>query len=502
MRDERAPSAHEHLHRRARERGVNAIVYWLIRAVLQPVFHLYFRLSRIGREHVPQEGPVIFAANHRSFLDPFVIATITRRPLYYVAKRELFEMHPVISWLLNALGAFPVDRGNADADMITTAKAILARGDSVLIFPEGTRIRPGSLGRPRRGVGRLALETGAPVVPVAVFGTEDIRKKWRIRPHKVRIRVGAPVRFPAVEHPSRQLAAAVTDRIWPCVMLQWEWLGGLPPLRRAAVIGDGPAAAGRATLLARAGIEVDHGGRLELSAHDLVVFATPADDLPAAVAAHGGAIPPRAGVLVTSKGLVAPLGTLPAAYVAERTLAWSVASLGGPLGPEQALDGGASVLIASPSPAFARQVTDAFLAAGLDATPSDDLVGVGLAGVARHAAALAASTAAGGGGNAAGAAAGKVFAEVEGLARREGADTRSLVGLAGVGDLTAALLAPDPHDADALGCVGLLAARARDARVQAPVLSGLADVLEGRCEPEAWSAGLTEPRRPSRARAA
>ena len=70
--------------------------------------------------------------------------------------------------------------------MLATAKAILARGDSVLIFAEGTRIRPGALGRPKRGVGRLALETGAPVVPVAVIGTEAVRKGWRIRPHKVR----------------------------------------------------------------------------------------------------------------------------------------------------------------------------------------------------------------------------------------------------------------------------------------------------------------------------
>ena len=82
------------LHKRAREQGVNPLVYWLVRAVFQPFFHIYFRLSRIGREHIPAEGPVIVAANHRSFLDPFVIATMARRPMYYVAKKELFT-HPV-----------------------------------------------------------------------------------------------------------------------------------------------------------------------------------------------------------------------------------------------------------------------------------------------------------------------------------------------------------------------------------------------------------------------
>src|SRR5215217_2211769 len=313
-------NGHAALHARSRRKAVNPLVYWLVRGILQPFFHLYFRLSRIGREHVPESGGVIFCANHRSFLDPFVIATIARRPMYYVAKRELFS-NRLIAWILNSLGAFPVNRGAGDRDMLATAKAILERGDAVLMFAEGTRIRPGALGRPKRGVGRLALETGAPVVPVAVFGTEAVRKGWRIRPHKVRIRIGSPLTFPEVEKASPQLAAAVTDRIWPNVMLQWEWLGGLPPLRRAAVIGAGSWGTAVAVMLARAGLEVDLGCRtreqadsliglrrnerylggielpenvnvlraseLDLSRHDLVVFAVPAAHLPSAVAAHG-----------------------------------------------------------------------------------------------------------------------------------------------------------------------------------------------------------------------
>ncbi|MDQ6807753.1 MAG: 1-acyl-sn-glycerol-3-phosphate acyltransferase, partial [Actinomycetota bacterium] len=132
---------HDSVHRRARERGLNPLVYWIVRAFLQPFFHIYFRYNRIGREHIPSEGPVIIASNHRSFLDPFVIGTMARRPMYYVAKSELFR-HRWQSWILSSLGAFPVLRGTGDVDMIETAKAILARGDIVLMFPEGTRIRP------------------------------------------------------------------------------------------------------------------------------------------------------------------------------------------------------------------------------------------------------------------------------------------------------------------------------------------------------------------------
>src|SRR3712207_718673 len=165
------------LHHRARTSGVNPLVYWPVRWLLIPFFRLYFRLQRHGREHIPTEGPLLLAANHRSFLDPFVLGAMTKRPIYYVAKRELFEKRWQ-AWLLNALGAFPVDRGASDPEMLETARQILARGDVVLMFPEGTRVRTGPLGEPKRGLALLALETGAPVVPLAVAGTEHVRKGW------------------------------------------------------------------------------------------------------------------------------------------------------------------------------------------------------------------------------------------------------------------------------------------------------------------------------------
>ena len=215
-------------HNRARGSGVNPIVYWPVRVLVQASCQIYFRMVRIGRGHIPERGPAIIAANHRSFIDPFVIGTMARRPLYYVAKRELFDIHPVISWLLSALGAFPVDRGNSDAAMIETAKQLLARGELVLIFPEGTRTRPGPLAAPRRGVGRLALESGAPVVPIAVIGTEAVRRGWRLRPHKVRVRAGRALRFPRADSSTPAAAGVVTERVWACVKLQWAWLGGTP----------------------------------------------------------------------------------------------------------------------------------------------------------------------------------------------------------------------------------------------------------------------------------
>ncbi|MGC2373212.1 MAG: lysophospholipid acyltransferase family protein [Solirubrobacteraceae bacterium] len=217
------------LREKALTRGVNPLLYWPVRAVLLPFFLVYFRLRRIGREHVPTSGPVLLASNHRSFLDPFVIGALTRRPVYYMAKRELFERRWQ-AWLLSGLGAFPVDRGAGDAGAMDTAQAILERDDCVVVFPEGTRVRRGPLGHPHKGVGRLALTTGARVVPVAVLGTEHVRRGWLVRPRRVTLRCGPPLRYPLLDSPSPSIALGVAERIWACVGLQWQWLGGASPV--------------------------------------------------------------------------------------------------------------------------------------------------------------------------------------------------------------------------------------------------------------------------------
>ncbi|MEA2177290.1 MAG: glycerol-3-phosphate dehydrogenase [Solirubrobacteraceae bacterium] len=222
---------------------MNPLVYWAVRAAFQPAFRYGLSMTRLHRERIPAVGPVILASNHRSFLDPFLIACLVRRPVYFVAKRELFGIAP-IAWILGALGAFPIERGRSDDEAMATARLILQRGDCVVIFPEGTRVRPGPLGTPRRGVGRLALQTGAPVVPVAVMGTEDVRRGIVFRPRRVALSCGAPLRFPTAADPSPQLAKAVTDRIWPHVERQWVALGGEPGLRETPMAGDENAPSG------------------------------------------------------------------------------------------------------------------------------------------------------------------------------------------------------------------------------------------------------------------
>ncbi|MDX6581382.1 MAG: glycerol-3-phosphate dehydrogenase [Solirubrobacterales bacterium] len=547
----------ERYHRFARQKGTSRVLYYLIRAILVPGFLVYFRLQRSGREHARFKGGLIVAANHRSFLDPFVIGAFLpwRRRLQFVAKVELFEKRWQ-GWLLSRLGAFPIRRGQSDETAIETAGMIVERGGTVVIFPEGTRIRSGSLGRPKRGVGRLALETGAPVLPIAVQGSEEVRRGWRVRPRKVRLRAGKPLTFPRTEKPSPALAANVTDRIWPNIELQWEWLGGLPPLRKAAVIGAGSWGTAVAVLLARGGLEVELGTRtddkaakiarkreneeylpgvklpegitvkrsteIELAGCDLICLAVPSSALPNVVGSLADRIGSRASVLLLSKGFVQPMGALPNEYVSERIRARAIACLGGPAHAREAAAGMAALVLGSADPDLRAMLGEVFDRAGLVCERSDDVTGVEVAGAAKNAAALAAAAAQRFGLNAAGIAAAGVWRECVEFALARGGHLETFSGLAGVGDLTATVLAPKSRNRQAgellgagvpaakipgrigqasegLDSVPLIAETVAAAGIEAPSLEGLAALIEGEIDPGEWVAGL---RRAERARKA
>jgi glycerol-3-phosphate dehydrogenase (NAD(P)+) len=514
-------------HERTRRRGVNGFVYWPARLLIASAVRVYFRVRRLGLRNIPA-GAVILASNHRSFLDPFAIGVCLRRPVYFMAKKELFR-HPLLGWFLNCMGAYPVRRGESDVESVRTTVELLARGEAVVIFPEGTRIQSGSLARPKRGVGRLVLESGAPVVPVAVAGSERARRGWLIRPVKVRVRCGRPLTFPRAKRPSPEVARAVTDRIWPCVELQWEWLGGLPPLKTAAVVGAGSMGTAVAALLERAGLEVQLGCRtavqaerlrsdrvnerhlpgvelgerievkpaaeIEFGAADLVVFAVPCAALPQAVAQAGAHVGQRSAVLVVSKGLVPPLGTTPVAYVAERVRARAVASLAGPAHAGEAVREGASVVLATHEPDLRGQLGKVLRQARLNVADTDDVTGTELAACAASAAAAAAEAGLqAGGASLAGEAAGRVLSEVRELALASGGRGETFAGVAGA-------YAGERTD-ESLETVPLLELAFERQGIEAPVTTGLRNLLAGSVSPEQWLDSVRSLPAPTRRRAA
>ena len=151
------------------------ILYHAIRWFAIFVFHLITRIRLIGRYNVPSEGAVILAANHLSWTDIPLVPLHFRRKVIYMAKEEYFNSK--IAWLVRFLGAFPVKRGEGDRQALRAAEEQLKKGNILVIFPEGTRSRTRTLAKAHAGMGMIALRSGVPVVPVAIWGSEHALKK-------------------------------------------------------------------------------------------------------------------------------------------------------------------------------------------------------------------------------------------------------------------------------------------------------------------------------------
>ena len=187
-------------------------LYPPIDRLTRPFMMRAYRTEIVGRERVPETGPCILASNHESILDPWFLALPTRRAVHYMTKAELFR-YPVLKQLLEGLGCFPVHRGAADTGAVDRGAELLRRGGVLGIFPQGTclpyRNRPF-----HRGAARLALTAGAPIVPVALIGTERTiqPRSHRIGFPEVKVLVGEPIVVDA-EEVTRERASELTAEL-------------------------------------------------------------------------------------------------------------------------------------------------------------------------------------------------------------------------------------------------------------------------------------------------
>ncbi|MEA2330351.1 MAG: 1-acyl-sn-glycerol-3-phosphate acyltransferase [Thermoleophilaceae bacterium] len=228
----------EEAHRLAREKGVSRPLYALVRALVKPFLRLWFRMHVSGVEHIPATGAAIIAPNHKSFWDSFFIAVCTRRHLRFMAKTELVEAR--YGRLLVRLGAFPVRRGQSDADALETAHTILEQGGLLALFPEGTRVRtPDELGHPKRGAGRLALDTGAPLVPTAITGTEQLFIGPFPKPHRVQVAFAEPIAAAELASTPEAAGELVEEMLWPEVEGEFRRLKARPGLVAAGLAALG-----------------------------------------------------------------------------------------------------------------------------------------------------------------------------------------------------------------------------------------------------------------------
>ena len=207
--------------------------YWFLKLIaLGPILRLVFRPQSEGLEHVPTEGPAILASNHLSYADWLFMPLTLPRRVSFVAKAEYFTTPGIKGWLqktfFSGSGQIPIDRSGADAAQgaLISAKRVLDKGELFGIYPEGTRSHDGRLYRGKTGVARLALETGVPVIPVAVIGTDVVAppgKKFGsfTRP---KVRFGKPLDFSRYEglEEDRYILRSITDEI----MYEIMQLGG------------------------------------------------------------------------------------------------------------------------------------------------------------------------------------------------------------------------------------------------------------------------------------
>src|SRR3954469_18104895 len=199
-------------HERSRSREPDW-VYDAVRILTTLYAWIFFRTRGIAAEKVRGDGAVILAPNHFSFMDHFFLGVSIRRKVRFMAKSQLFTRP--MQWIYTHGGVFPVRRGYADEDAFVTARGILGRGGTVAMYCEGGRSRTGKLSEePKRGIGRLALESGAPVVPVAIHGSSKVRNWKRLQFPKVTVQYGEPMRWEAVAEPTKDQQQQVANEIF------------------------------------------------------------------------------------------------------------------------------------------------------------------------------------------------------------------------------------------------------------------------------------------------
>jgi 1-acyl-sn-glycerol-3-phosphate acyltransferase len=222
--DPRPKEFFDGFHARTRSRGPDW-VYEVVRIATSLYAWTFFRARAIDAHKVPAGGPVILAPNHFSFMDHFFVGAFIRRRVNFMAKSQLFV--PPMQFIYTHGGVFPVRRGFQDEEAFLTANGILRRGGAIVMYSEGGRSRTGALSeQPKRGIGRLALESGVPVVPVAIHGSSHVRNWKRGQFPKVWVRYGDAIRWPQVADSTRDQQQAVANEIFARIKTLYATLDG------------------------------------------------------------------------------------------------------------------------------------------------------------------------------------------------------------------------------------------------------------------------------------
>ena len=172
--------------------------YYFARLMVMMWLRLFTRWQVRGRQNVPKQGSLLIVANHVNLVDVPLLGVSFDRKVIFLAKQNLFR-YPVLSYVVRHLSAIPVRRGKVDRTTLHRANRVLADGQTLVIFPEGTRSYSGRLGRAFPGAALIALRSGAPILPVGIIGTEKVKgTAWILRRPRLTVNIGQPFHLPAV----------------------------------------------------------------------------------------------------------------------------------------------------------------------------------------------------------------------------------------------------------------------------------------------------------------
>lgn len=197
-----------------------SIVYNIFYNLAKIIARLFFSMRVVNPERMIEEGPLILAVNHASYFDPPLAGICSRRAVYYLARKNLMDW-PFLGPLFPAMNVIPVERDGNDMSALRVVIRKIREGNGVVLFPEGTRSRDGSLGKPRSGVGFVIAKTGAPVLPMRIFGSFEAfpRDAWLPRLRPVTVVIGEPLYFSADElrNADRETYQRLSDRVMEAI---------------------------------------------------------------------------------------------------------------------------------------------------------------------------------------------------------------------------------------------------------------------------------------------
>ena len=228
--------------------SVAGVTYWVLKAILTPLLYGLFKVKPEGRERVPKDGAAILASNHLSFSDSIFLPLVLRRRITFVAKAEYFEQRKT-AWFFRAVGQIPIKRGGGSASQraLDSAMDVLRAGGLFGIYPEGTRSPDGRLYKGHTGVARLALQSGAPVIAVAMVGTREAQPIGQVKPNffsPIGVKFSKPMYFD--KYKDRADDPRVLRQITDEIMFELRTLSGQEYVDRYAKRGEAAEVVGEA----------------------------------------------------------------------------------------------------------------------------------------------------------------------------------------------------------------------------------------------------------------